>query len=269
MIVWLLDKQNTLIFPEVVEFLKSKQRWTKLVISHEEYNIAPIQNLTKIDNFWTKIQLHEFDIEPDIINIINQKKDCEYVHEPYGYYYNLTREEDKIKYQNEINEWKLGVSKLKQEIKRKYIEKWLILKNEYEVGNTQKLERDISIASEVPIIGYNKFIIGYWDIVIEFQIPYYRSNNFLFWQGIEQDGDKIVSGTISGVPKYIITSKPIFIEVKPMIRSFGETLRQLKTYHSFVPNAIGSTYLLTVDVKFRVAFESQGINVVEYHPNTM
>jgi hypothetical protein len=266
MIVWLLDKQNTLIFPEIVEFFKNNQIWTKACITSEHYVVSPIQNLTTINEFWDKLRSPvNTRIELDIDTIINQKKDCEYAHEPYLSLYNVTQEEANKKYQDELKEWKVQVDNLKQQIKLEYIEKWNGLRDDYRLGYTHKLERDVSISSEVPIMGYNKFIIGYWDVVINFQIPHYKTKNFMFWHGKQnEDNDlyQVVHARGMNVAEFII--KPIFIEVKPIIRSFGETLRQLKTYQSFVPDSIGRTYLFTTDVKFKAAFETQGIKVMEY-----
>jgi len=259
MIVWLLDKQNTLIFPEVVEFFKDNQRWTKACFTSEDH----IQNLARIDNFWGKLQSPTLEIDLDIENILNQKADKEYAYNPYN--------DKEMQYQNELKAWNLKVSEIKQKIRIEYIEKWRGLREEYSLGQTQKLEKDVSMSSEVPIMGYNKFIIGYWDMVIDLRVPHYKTNNFLFWCGKQEDGDTIyrrirLRGIDENDPVSII--KSIFIEVKPVIRSFGETLRQLKTYQSFVPDAVGRTYLFTVDMKFKAAFETQGIKVVEYQPDT-
>lgn len=101
-------------------------------------------------------------------------------------------------------------------------------------------EHPIKILSEYPI--GKGFIIGYWDVLVltsfhtEFQI--------------------------SGVG----------IEIKPTIDSFGKVLRQLNTYRNsityfkpydrYVPVEIRVIYLYTPDVRFKDAFESQGIRVV-------
>ena len=98
----------------------------------------------------------------------------------------------------------------------------------------------IKISSEVPIFGYNSFIIGYWDVVIEFA------------RSIELgDGVKVI------FPAH----EPYHIEVKPKISSFGQTLRQLKTYMSY-QKGNASIILYTPDTRFKNAFESQGICVV-------
>jgi hypothetical protein len=51
-----------------------------------------------------------------------------------------------------------------------------------------------------------------------------------------------------------------FIEIKPKIKNFGATLRQLKLYISY--GYEGKAYLLTEDLHFKEEFESQGIKVI-------
>lgn len=102
-------------------------------------------------------------------------------------------------------------------------------------------ERDINIVSEDPILAPNKFLVGYWDIRVDYPIPIHDSR---IYKGINYT--------------YIWS---FFIEVKPTITSFGATLRQLRTYQTYVhPNA--QVYLFTEDLRFKDAFESQGINVI-------
>ncbi len=133
---------------------------------------------------------------------------------------------------------------------------------------------DIKISSEMPIIGRNGFIIGYWDIKIEFQTTKDYATDIIW--GFN-NGEKLLTNytiwrfrrhnkfhpesTLTHIPH---TYFPVFIEVKPKIKSFGETLRQLKTYQSYDPESVGRTYLFTADIGFKGAFESQGIKVIEY-----
>jgi hypothetical protein len=92
--------------------------------------------------------------------------------------------------------------------------------------------RNINIYSEVPITHPRQpnFIIGYWDVVISLEY----------------------SGEVC------------FIECKPSIDSFGATLRQLNTYREYLypPSLKACMYLFTPDVRFKDAFESQGIKVI-------
>jgi len=88
------------------------------------------------------------------------------------------------------------------------------------------------------------FIIGYWDVVV---------------QPLEYPGDFFTMG-------YEIDRPAIYIEVKPTIRSFGETLRQIKTYQEYLGGRRSITCLYTPDTKLDSAFESQGIRIL--HPGT-
>lgn len=121
---------------------------------------------------------------------------------------------------------------------------WSSIQKEYDHLCQLQLEpRSVDISSEMPIENDRNFIIGYWDIVITFSDPLEGGNHLdVFWD----DGDN----------KY----KRINIEVKPTIRSFGETLRQLQTYRRY---SEGSIYLFTKDTRYKGEFESQGIKVIQ------
>lgn len=105
---------------------------------------------------------------------------------------------------------------------------------------------NLNILSEVPILDHNNFIIGYWDIVVEF----YRKNYNFNFKGYEDlfYGERV--------------PRRIYIEVKPDVKSFGETLRQLNTYKCQEGIINNTVYLFTPDLRFKEAFESQGINVI-------
>lgn len=104
----------------------------------------------------------------------------------------------------------------------------------------------LSIESEKPLVsGYNKFIVGYADIYLSFKIPEYKTEHFM----LKYDMLNIINSCC--------------IEVKSSIKSFGQTLRQLKTYQEHLPkNTI--MCLFSTDTKFKKAFESQGIKVLTY-----
>lgn len=92
----------------------------------------------------------------------------------------------------------------------------------------------VSIKSEVPIITYNKFIIGYWDVVVNI---IRRHKDGTVWMDITY-----------------------YIEVKPKIDSFGATLRQLNTYRQYCPSQ--HILLYTPDISYEKEFNSQGISVM-------
>jgi len=150
------------------------------------------------------------------------------------------------------------------------------------------------IKSEVPVTtGNNKFIIGYIDV--QFVIPIEaiwevdsgikNSNIFgeykIFKKIIAHNNplkiqytlkyDSYSSGYISyvdrsltefGEKKDIKWTKQILIniEVKPKIKSFGETLRQINTYRECNPNALYILY--SPDARFKDAFETQGVKLI-------
>jgi len=86
----------------------------------------------------------------------------------------------------------------------------------------------IDIDSEVPITTKNDYIIGYIDIAISYKL--------------RDRPDRI-----------------LFVEVKPKIKSFGETLRQIKTYKTY---RHFNYIIYSPDTAFRGAFETQGIPII-------
>lgn len=114
-------------------------------------------------------------------------------------------------------------------------------------------EPKINIISESPITsGNNNFIIGYWDLKVELLIG------------------KIVDHYDEGYDDHEVSyrssrnepNKIIYVEVKPKIESFGETLRQLRTYQEIERRSKCCTYLFSNDDTFKEAFESQGIKFI-------
>lgn len=128
------------------------------------------------------------------------------------------------------------------------IKLWNLDRNDYIRYNTLPDGYLLKISSEVPLNNYNKFIIGYWDVVVEFPQVAGERGVYSFFDHI---------------------NTVIYIEVKPIIASFGETLRQLNTYKNYLSesNGYGDRFrnhvcLYTYDTRFKDAFESQGITVL-------
>jgi hypothetical protein len=107
---------------------------------------------------------------------------------------------------------------------------------------------DFEIKSEIPLKSNTNFIGGYADIILfalyEDSEGYQRQYNVL-------------------------------IEIKPYIGSFGEVLRQIKSYENFVETTksyrgqllnvpISHYCLFTLDSRFDAQFENQGITI--FHP---
>lgn len=139
---------------------------------------------------------------------------------------------------------------------KKLLHKYVVGGFNPSVLNKDEFESVVKIESEVPIVnGYNRFIIGYWDVVVTIE------DLFLLPEGIwaYKERENMQATDVDKHPKF-----RIFIEVKPTIRSFGETLRQLNTYREYVGIDAKYTHvcLYTYDTTFKKAFESQGIAVL-------
>jgi hypothetical protein len=106
--------------------------------------------------------------------------------------------------------------------------------------------------SEVPILTGREFIVGYWDLIVEVHAPrvkeFFSKSKRFSYSILYRDDQK----------NYM----KAYVEVKPKIDSFGATLRQLRTYQEYERSAAGNTYLFTPDLRFKDAFESQGIKVI-------
>lgn len=135
---------------------------------------------------------------------------------------------------------------------------WLLNKDNIKSLFPEFIDEDIKIISEDPLTAGNGFLVGYLDIVINYN---------LLREDIP-DTYRKYSG-INPMCKYI--------EVKPIISSFGSTLRQLNTYIHYLNrkelhnsrtltqcNIPVEMYLFTTDLRFKEAFESQGIKVLTY-----
>jgi len=122
------------------------------------------------------------------------------------------------------------------------------LSKEYEEGLNRHLNnsRDIRIDAEVPIKSGRGIFIGYWDLVVHIINKTTTTEHFVYkWKN-----------------KY---PKKVYIIVKPKITNFDTVLRQLNTYRDNVDGIAGNIYLFTNDIRFKDAFESQGINVISPH----
>jgi hypothetical protein len=117
---------------------------------------------------------------------------------------------------------------------------------------------NVKIHAEEYIIAENGYRVGAPDII--FSIPRHPSkecetNHF----------NQNISPSCDSDPKYNPHEhyqhySRYFIEIKPEIKNFGATLRQLKLYISY--GYEGKAYLLTEDQRYKEEFENQGIKVV-------
>jgi hypothetical protein len=132
----------------------------------------------------------------------------------------------------------------------------------------------IDISTEVPISGGNGFINAYWDIVLTLN----KYPNTKIYDYIGDSGPFVVKHVMrGGFRGKIINSVyrddsriqntdecKIFVEIKPSIRSFGETIRQINSYIQWTKLAGkgDNIVLFTPDMRFKAQFESQGIMVI-------
>lgn len=217
MVLWLLEKQNIIkLLPVIDNFLNNYNWWSSL---NSINLIAPV--ISKIPDFWDKLKSNKKLSDSDINTVLE----------------NLKQNSIKVKVEEIIEIW------------ASLVEQYIQAKNYMESHF-----RDLKIMSEVPITAHNKFIVGYWDIVIDLEQNSYRTTDFYFWRGEEKDRS------------YDFRNDKIFIEVKPNIKSFGATLRQIKTYMEYLPYGYknNSVYLFTTDTQFKNAFETQGIKVLNF-----
>ena len=145
------------------------------------------------------------------------------------------------------------------------------LQEEYNIGKhlLKSKPNDLDILSEVPITAENGFLVGYSDIVLQSKTPVFITDNLVHYKGKEQPTSKGLVICNERVHNTNVIHKVCldryYIEVKPVIRSFGETLRQLNTYKHYLHAS--KLYLFTTDLRFKDAFESQGIEVLTYPSN--
>lgn len=145
------------------------------------------------------------------------------------------------------------------------------LQEEYNIGKylLKRHPNELSTLSEVPITAENGFLVGYSDIVLQLKVPYFITDNLVHYRDKERPvdaGHTICNKRVHNTQViHKIYFDRLYIEVKPVIKSFGETLRQLNTYKHYLH--MSKLYLFTTDLRFKEAFESQGIEVLTYPSN--
>lgn len=161
---------------------------------------------------------------------------------------------EKNRYTTTEKLWKLDDETLKTP-KHDEMVLWLLNKDNVKSLFPEFIDSDIMIVSEDPLTAGNGFLVGYLDIVINYNLHRYD---------------------VPDKYKEFHDTPPMckYIEVKPVISSFGSTLRQLKTYIHYLNHRVlhnskqwntpVDMYLFTADLIFKEAFESQGIKVLTY-----
>jgi hypothetical protein len=141
----------------------------------------------------------------------------------------MTGEKDKFKTHEQL--WKLEDGELSTPQHDELVLQLLNPKNAVKmyslILDEEVDEYRMNIQSELPITTKTEYIIGYIDVVLE-------------------------AGR---------TNPNIFVEAKPKIKSFGETLRQIRTYMNY-RNFNVRYVIYSPDTRFKAAFESQGIRFV-------
>jgi hypothetical protein len=118
-------------------------------------------------------------------------------------------------------------------------------------GNINSIIPTPQILSEVPLSARNGFLVGFLDVLIK--TPTVEETHFrIIDVGVGRYKYELCQHV--SIPENLLG-----IEVKPNIVSFGQTLRQLNTYREYFK---GKLMLCTDDTKFKEAFESQGIQVI-------
>lgn len=136
-------------------------------------------------------------------------------------------------------------------------------------GITEAQERNsrqpgchLDIRSEVPLSQDNGFILGYVDVIVRLVIENHTERC-----SYNTDLASLVIN-VTNLQTGPRDPGPTYIEVKPTIKSFGQTLRQLNTYRQTIgrrrPGSAPRVCLYTPETRFDGAFESQGIIVL--HP---
>lgn len=116
---------------------------------------------------------------------------------------------------------------------------------------------NVKIHAEEYIIAENGYRVGAPDII--FSIPRYSSDDFENNPINKNTSPSDMKSGYNSHDHYQHYSR-YFVEIKPEIKNFGTTLRQLKLYMSY--GYEGRAYLLTADQRFKEEFENQGIKVI-------
>lgn len=272
MVLWLLNKENIInLFNEYVDMSvwtnikktcmiskhMSKHMWDLYNTSSQigpneiEMLVSDYGDLTKYKE-GDQINLREFDTIKSMYNIdLNEyldETDAELVSTISTTLSQINKFLSSVYLTKEIMEL-IDIS-AEQSLIYKINTAWNEILTEQLEGNhyLHKNKVNINIKSEVPITAQNGFLVGYADIQIIANTEKFRSNNLdMYWNN--------KAGSL-------IFPSVKYIEVKPTIKSFGETLRQLNTYKHYLHTE--DLYLFTTDLRFKDAFESQGIKVLTY-----
>lgn len=122
-------------------------------------------------------------------------------------------------------------------------------------------EKTCNVTLERPIVKYGGFqnnyssIIGYADLYAESRFPRItfsaRDSHHIYFHLYCVDADKDETWKL----------KKAYVEVKPRIQSFGELLRQIRTYETVTGK--GSWYVACPDTRFKDDLEDEGVKFIQ------
>jgi hypothetical protein len=105
------------------------------------------------------------------------------------------------------------------------------------------------IRLEHPIVNRSGFILGYADIMAQsLRITFNVSPTNYCGEKLKPNIDKW-------------TPSPIYVEVKPKIYSFGELIRQIRTYQTVTSG--NQWYVASPDTRFEEAIRDEGIEFIQ------
>lgn len=105
------------------------------------------------------------------------------------------------------------------------------------------------IRLEHPILNKNRFILGYADIMAV------GKRIVVEYSPTGQYGKKLRPGI------YLWDRSPVYVEVKPKIYSFGELIRQVRTYQTVT--GMNQWYIASPDRRFEQALKDEGIEFIQ------
>ena len=127
----------------------------------------------------------------------------------------------------------------------KVIEKMKQISINYDEFMKSQRIYNMELTIEHPLKGYNGFNLGFLDLLLRQRCGCYREFSFGFATRNRRERD-------------------IIFEIKPNVRSIGETLRQLQFYKSNYKNSDAFFILVTQTKGLKEIFASQGFFVYEY-----
>lgn len=107
---------------------------------------------------------------------------------------------------------------------------------------------------EYPVMSGN-FTVGFIDLLVEYTTPRltYRGVNHIYNIPLIQNSfEWIIENDLMAIA----------IEVKSVMPSIGELIRQIRMYQTYVPNI--SFFVVSPDDRFASALQSQGIGFIKY-----